>query len=325
MIRRLAEIDTIKKIRSLDPVHTVVIDPLLIPPFESSEEMIVFSEKHRLDLSQAAIKYEAALAGWSEDRVFSHAQKLWGIVKLSIEKGMEGNFDMNGVVTPKAAQLANSFGKQGMLPMGILDIAGPISLAIMEYSNSSGTILCIPTGGASGIVPASIYAAGVHFELSDEDMAKALMAAGMLGVFMSNGNNFCGGEFGCQAEVGCGAAMAAGALAYIMGGTPKQSCDSASMALQCLMGLVCDPVAGVVQIPCFARNMSSTAIAAMCANSVMAGFDAGIPFHEMFEAMKTVGKIVYHSHEIGASTTPTGCRMRDEQAIRDQILRPAAG
>lgn len=323
LIKRLEYQDLIVRIRTLNPVHTVVTNNSLIPPFDSPEEMIAYASNHKIDLWQAAVKYEAALSDWTEDQVFNYGRKLWGIIKVSIEKGMSGDFDMNGIVTQKAGRLAKNFGKTGrLLPMGILDLTVPISLSIMEYSNASGIIVCIPTGGASGIVPGCIYGAGIHLNLDEDEMVKALMVAGILGVFMSKGNNFCGGEFGCQAEVGCGAAMASGALVHIMGGNPKQICDAASMSLQCLLGLVCDPVAGVVQIPCLARNMGCTAIAVVSANAIMAGFDVGIPFSEMFEALKTVGEIVSRSHEIGSATTPTGCRMREEQTLRDKKLRP---
>ena len=129
---------------------------------------------------------------------------------------------------------------------------------------------------------------------------------------MARTNNFSGGGLGCQAEIGCGAAMAAAALVQLQGGTVRQACDAASMALQCLSGLVCDPVAGTVQVPCIARNMSATATAFTCANAVMAGFDPVIPFDEEHDAFVTIGKIVCKCKGIGATTTPTGQKIAAE-------------
>ena len=129
---------------------------------------------------------------------------------------------------------------------------------------------------------------------------------------MARTNNFSGGGLGCQAEIGCGAAMAAAALVQILGGTVHQACDAASMTLQCLSGLVCDPVAGTVQVPCIARNMSATATAFTCANAVMAGFDPVIPFDEEHDAFVTIGKIVCKCKGIGATTTPTGQKIAAE-------------
>jgi L-serine dehydratase len=138
---------------------------------------------------------------------------------------------------------------------------------------------------------------------------------------MAENNNFSGGKLGCQAEIGCGAAMAAGALVQMLGGSPKQSCDAASMSLQSLLGLVCDPVAGLVQVPCIARNMNATATAVVSANSILSGFDAVIPLEDMSFALKEVGKIVSPCKGIGTTTTPTGLTLAREQEKREIAAR----
>lgn len=318
---RLPDRERIRQVRVLEPVHSITWNSMLQPPFTTPEEMVQYIDSKRIEPWEAAIDYEASLSGWSKSEVMEFAQKTWDIAKQSIAKGMESQFDMNGILTPKAMQLSQKFGTADTIPMGVLDICGPIALGIMEYSNSSGIIVCMPTGGASGIVPACIYGTGAYLKIEEKRLVKALLVAGLLGVFLSRGNNFSGGELGCQAEIGCATAMAAGALVQIMNGSAQQICDAGSMALQCLLGLVCDPVAGVVQIPCLARNMGASAIAVMSANAVLAGFEVGIPFEEMSEALKRVGKIVCRSHEIGSATTPTGRRMKKEQVHRDRQLR----
>lgn len=321
LIHELDQREDVIRVRSLAPVHEVVTNKAVKPLFAGAEEMLAYTGKNRCTLWQAAVAYEAALSGWSEARVFEHARGLWDIIENSASRGLEGDFDMNGIVSPKAGLLLKNFKEPGALPMGILDFAVPVSLGVMEFSNASGTIVCIPTGGSSGIVPGAICGAAAHLGSDKDQKVKALLAAGIIGVCMAEGNNFMGGEFGCQAEVGCGAAMAAGALVQMMNGSPRQACDAASMALQCLLGLVCDPVAGLVQVPCLARNMACTAIAVVSANAVMAGFEVAVPLNEMFDAMKTVGRIVCKSHGIGATTTPAGRRMKEEQAERDKALR----
>lgn len=112
----------------------------------------------------------------------------------------------------------------------------------MEYSNSMGVIVCIPTGGSSGIVPGVLYGAGQAMGLDDEKMVEGLLAAGMIGAIMARETNF-SGAWGCQAEVTSGCALATGGLIHLLGGTPQQCCDGASMSLQSLLGLVCDPIA----------------------------------------------------------------------------------
>lgn len=321
LIEELKGWEGVARVRTLAPVNAVVANKERRPPFHGAEEMLAYTEKTGRSLWQAAVDYESALSGWSGREVFEYARKLWRIIEASVEEGLKGGFDMNGIVTPRAGALLDQLTNKPRLPMGMLDLAVPVSLGVMEYSNASGAIVCIPTGGSSGIVPGAICGAAEHLGSDEDRKVEALLAAGIVGVCMGDGNNFMGGEFGCQAEVGCGAAMAAGALVQMLDGTPRQACDAASMALQCLLGLVCDPVAGLVQVPCLARNMGSTAVAVVSANAVMAGFDVAVPLQDMFEAMKTVGRIICKSHGIGTTTTAAGLRMKEEQAARDKALR----
>lgn len=300
-----------RKASFLNPVHPVVCREKAEPPFQTAKEMEAFCRKKRCSIWQAAVKYEAAISGWSEKAVFDYATELWDICLEGIGRGAEGNFDINGMITPKANQLLKKYinkKNKKFFSAGILDFAVPLSLGVMEYSNSAGIIVCLPTGGSSGIVPAAIYSAAPDVSA----MVKAFLTAGVIGVIMARTNNFSGGGLGCQAEIGCGAAMAAGALVQLLGGTVRQACDAASMTLQCLSGLVCDPVAGTVQVPCIARNMSATATAFVCANAVMAGFDPVIPFDEEHDAFVTIGKIVCKCKGIGATTTPTGQKIAAE-------------
>ena len=321
LITLLSNKEEIIKISILEPVYPVIVAEKAIPPFTSAGEMVAYAEKKGFELWQAAIEYEKSLCNWTDKEILDYAKNLWQIILDSIKKGMKSDFSMNGIMTPKAKEISENLNKKNILSMGILDIAVPVSLGVMEFSNAAGVIVCIPTGGSCGIVPAVIYSAGVYLKADNDVMVKALLASGIIGICMAKENNFSGGQMGCQAEISCGAAMAAGALAQMLGGSPKQCCDAASMTLQSLLGLVCDPVAGLVQVPCIARNMSATATAVVSANSVMAGFDPVIPLEDMFLALKEVGKIVSPCKGIGATTTPTGCRLAKEQYKRDMEIR----
>ena len=298
----------------LNPVHPVVCREKAEPPFQTAKELEAFCKKKRCSIWQAAVKYEAAISGWTEKAVFDYAAELWDICLEGLATGSQGKFKIDGMITPKAGKLLDNFGKnigKKYCSLGVLNIAVPLSLGLMEYSNSAGIIVCLPTGGSSGIVPAAIYTAGAGSDTT-APMVKAFLTAGVIGVIMARTNNFSGGGLGCQAEIGCGAAMAAASLVQMQGGTVRQACDAASMTLQCLSGLVCDPVAGTVQVPCIARNMSATATAFVCANAVMAGFDPVIPFDEEHDAFVTIGKIVCKCKGIGATTTPTGQKIAAE-------------
>ena len=140
----------------------------------------------------------------------------------------------------------------------------------------------------------------------------------MAGVFMAETDYF--GGWGCQAEIGCGVGMAAAALVSMMGGTPKQCLDAASMGIQSLIGLVCDSVCGESQVPCYVRNMTGCATALACANAAMAGLDALIPLDEMVTAMMNVGRASrsIKLNSMGANGTPTGVRLEAEEQERQQ-------
>ena len=321
LIELLDNKEEVIKVSILDPVYPVIVAEKAKPPFFYADEMVRYTDKNNFELWQAAIEYEKSLSAWTEKQILDYAGELWQIIVDSIEKGMKSDFSINGIITPKARKMSEYFNEKNILPMGILDMAVPVSLAVMEYSNASGLIVCLPTGGACGIVPAVIYSAGLYLKKDKNEMVKALLASGIIGICMAENNTFSGGLLGCQAEIGCAAAMAAGALVQMLGGSPKQSCDAASMALQSLLGLVCDPVAGLAQVPCIARNMNATATAVISANSVLSGFDAVIPLEDMSLALKEVGKIVSPCKGIGTTTTPTGCRLAKGQYKKDLNIR----
>jgi L-serine dehydratase len=318
---KLINKDDILKIRYIHPINKMVPAGSEKVPFHSAKEMLAYAEKNHMNLYQTAVDYESNITGLSEDQILKNGHELWNIIKKSIDEGLAGNFNMNGIVTPKAKQFKESIDMKKTLPMGVMDIAGPIALGIMEYSNASGVIVCIPTGGSSGIVPACLSGTAKQLGSGENKIVEALLVSGILGVCMADDNHFSGGQYGCQAEVGCASAMAAGAVVYMLDGTAQQSCDAASMALQCLLGLVCDPVAGLVQVPCLARNISCAATSILSANAVISGFDVVVPFDEMFNALKAVGKIVCKSTGMGATNTPTGNRLKEKQLEKDILLR----
>ena len=307
----------VKDIRTVCPVHPIISDVSRVPVFETPEEMVKYCEEHKCTVAQAAIDYEISLSGWGEEQVRNYAKHLLKVMRTSCEKGYEEELVYPRVLSPFASKGRKNIGQQN-LSLGFLDTAFTDAASVMEYSNASGKIVCIPTGGAAGIVPGVLFSAARELASTDEEIYEALMCAGMIGVLMMvDGNEFFGGVHGCQSEVGCGTAMASAALVSLMGGTAQNACDAASMSLQCLMGLVCDPVAGMVQVPCIARNMAGTAIAATCAKSVLAGFDPVIPFGEMCHAMVRTSALVTKTVRNGCRgccTTPTATNLKQEMS-----------
>lgn len=303
----------VARVRVVAPIHPVINDITRKPPFTSPDELVAYCAKHNCSPAKAAIDYEVAVSGWSEEEVRRYGDMLIGIMKDSRTDGFRSGLTFEGIVTPKASKLQGAVGHGNMPSLGLLDDAIPSALGIMEHSNASGKIVCVPTGGSSGIVPGLLLSAADRMNASPDALYEALMCAGLIGVLMMvDGNEFAGGTHGCQAEIACGTAMAAGGLVQLMGGTAQQACDAAAMSLQCFLGLICDPVAGLVQVPCLARNIAGVSVAAASAEAVCAGFEVVIPLDEMSRVMVRVGNDITRELGMccsGCCLTPTGKRL----------------
>ncbi|MDL2225713.1 L-serine ammonia-lyase, iron-sulfur-dependent, subunit alpha [Eubacteriales bacterium OttesenSCG-928-M02] len=311
-LEKIAAIDGVQFIRVLEPVFPVVLNKDHIPPFETAEEMVEYAKKNNLNLYQCALEYESAMSGWTKEAVHDYGKFLWGVITHSIEAGMKREQPIEGYVEASAYLLEEHFEKKKGVSMGALDYGIPAAQAVMEYANSVGVVVCLPTGGSAGVVPGALYGAMKQLDLTEEDMIEGLLAAGMIGGIMARETNF-SGSWGCQAEVGSATALAAGGLTHVLGGDVQQCCDAASMALQALLGLVCDSVGGKVQVPCMARNIGAVSVAVACSNSVLAGFPAFVPFSEMITCMVRVGAaITTVGKTCGTCMTPTGIKMTEE-------------
>ena len=185
------------------------------------------------------------------------------------------------------------------------------SQAVPEVNASMGVIVAAPTAGSSGVVPAVLLALEEEFGLNEKTLLDGLFTAGAVGYLLMKHASVSGAQAGCQAEVGSASAMAAAMAVAMMGGTPEQCLDAASIALSNLLGLVCDPIAGLVEAPCQSRNAVGAANAITSAEMVLSGIKAVIPFTEMMQAMYRVGcKLPSELRETalgGCAVTPTGC------------------
>ena len=193
-------------------------------------------------------------------------------------------------------------------------IAGALRMG--ECNACMKRIVAAPTAGACGVLPAVLLPCRRRYGLSDEALVQALYIASGFGMIIAERACIAGAEGGCQAECGSAAAMAAAAVVEMLGGTPRMAFHGAAMALKNVLGLTCDPVAGLVEIPCIKRNASGAVNALLCADLALAGVESYIPFDEVVDAMYAVGKAMPMSlretAKGGLAVTPTGLRMRDE-------------
>ena len=184
-----------------------------------------------------------------------------------------------------------------LIDLGAADEACLDAMSIMEFSNAHGTIVCMPTGGASGIVPAAVYRTGEQMSKTETEQENALLVAGLIGAFYYPTHYT--GAIGCQAEIGVAVSMASAALCSMMTDDPDTIHCAASLGGQVLMGLLCNPIEGYVQVPCIVRNMAAVPTAVTCANAALAGMDHIVPLDDVVNLMLAVGEKIRPCDEAG--------------------------
>ena len=257
---------------------------------KTGEELLEICEKENISLSEYAIRCEVEEKGLTREEVIDRMRKNLHVMKNAANEGREKEvYSVSGLIGGDGYKI-NNYAKKKTLTGRATNLAMAMALSSSEVNASMGKIVACPTAGSCGILPAVILAAGEQLELNEDELIQGLLAAAAVGMMIGMNAPLSGAEGGCQAECGSASAMGAAAVVEMMGGTPKMSLDAGSIILQNVLGLVCDPVAGLVEIPCAKRNAQG-AITALCtADMVMAGVEAKIPFDDAVSAMYKVGK-----------------------------------
>lgn len=257
---------------------------------KTGEELLEICEKENIKLSEYAIRCEVEEKGLTREEVIDRMRKNLHVMKNAANEGREKEvYSVSGLIGGDGYKI-NNYAKKKTLTGRATNLAMAMALSSSEVNASMGKIVACPTAGSCGILPAVILSAGEQLELSEDELIQGLLAAAAVGMIIGMNATLSGAEGGCQAECGSASAMGAAAVVEMMGGTPKMSLDAGSIILQNVLGLVCDPVAGLVEIPCAKRNAQG-AITALCtADMVMAGVEAKIPFDDAVSAMYKVGK-----------------------------------
>lgn len=257
---------------------------------KSGKELINICQKEQISLSEYAIRKEVEAKGVSREELFLQMKNTLNAMKESATLGREKKvYSLSGLIGGDAYRLQQySNSGKSLMGSGIVT-AMAMAMSSSEVNGSMGKIVACPTAGSCGILPAVILSAGELLNKTDDELITGLFAASAIGMIIGMNATFSGAEGGCQAECGSAAAMASGAVVELMGGTPEMSLDAAAIIFKNVLGLVCDPVAGLVEIPCAKRNVSG-AINALCtADLVMAGVNSKIPFDDALSAMYKVG------------------------------------
>ena len=282
--------------------------------FGNGAALLAYCEEHGATLSEAFLAREAALAaslGYA-DGAAAYLREALAVMRCAARRPIDEALpSMGGLIGGKARKLADLHERGGELCDDQLSCAIAYAMAVLETNASMGRIVAAPTAGSAGVLPGVLLALQRTRGYGDDDLAHGLAAAAAIGYLITRNATVSGAEGGCQAEVGSAAAMAAAASVELMGGTPAQCFAAASNALTNMMGLVCDPIAGLVEEPCQKRNAAGAAVALVSAQIALAGIGNLVDFDQTVEAMRKVGRsLPFELRESalgGIAAAPTAC------------------
>jgi L-serine dehydratase len=287
--------------------------------FTSIASAIAAAEREGKALSQVALEAEAKDQGRPISEIRDALGRALAVMRGAVEKGLVGDlYSDSGLVGGDAAKVNKS--TNGPFAGTPFNSVLARALAVQEVNAAMGVIVAAPTAGGAGVLPAVLTGLAAAKGLSDEKLIDALATAGLIGAVVAERASLSGAEGGCQAETGAAAGMAAGAATEMLGGTPKQVGHAVALAQQGTLGLVCDPLGGLVELPCVFRNATGAAIALAAVEMALAGVEFAIPADEVVDTMGEIGRemdVRYRETAGGGlAATPTGRRLAKERLIQ---------
>ena len=280
--------------------------------FKNASELLALCAQQQLPISEIMRRRECQLGETTRDEVTHRMKRALEIMRSSALTPLKTPVkSMGGLIGGEAKKLEAHYNKKKSICGDVLDKAMTYAMAVLEVNASMGLIVAAPTAGSAGVVPGMMLALQECYRISDQRIVDALFNAGAVGYLAMRNATVAGAVGGCQAEVGIASAMAASAAVELMGGTPEQCLDAASTVLMNMLGLVCDPVGGLVEYPCQNRNAAGVANALIAAEMSLSGIRQLIPFDQMLDAMYAVGKrLPAELRETalgGCAATPSAC------------------
>lgn len=282
--------------------------------YKSLNELVMQAEEQKKKISELVLEEQACVLECSKEEVLERMRQQYQVMKHGEEEGQKENLrSTSGLTGGDAYKMKKVLEEHNSLCGDFMLGALMRATAISELNAAMGKIVAAPTAGSCGILPAAIITMEKEKGCSEEDCVMALLTASAVGMVISNRACVSGAEGGCQAECGAASAMAAAAVVELAGGSPKQCMDSVAISLKNILGLVCDPVAGLVEIPCIKRNSSGVANALTSAQLALCGIQSAIPADEVIDAMREVGNkmdvSLRETAEGGLAHCPTARRL----------------
>lgn len=292
---------------------------ILTDAFESGNNLCSYCNQEKILMSEAMIRREVAQGDLTREEILKEMSRNLSVMRESIRRGLEEHVESVSHLSGGEAMRLFRYAKYEPFSGANTCRVAASAMAVVEVNAAMGQIVAAPTAGASGILPGVLLECGIQRGWTDDQLIQGLFAAGAVGLLFAENATISGADGGCQAEVGVGSAMAAAALVELSGGTPEQSLDAAAMTIKNILGLVCDPVAGLVECPCIKRNAIGSANALLCADMVLCGITSLIPFDEIVSAMLAVGHDMRKEYREtalgGCAATPTG------RAVAEKVRR----
>ncbi|MFD2132368.1 L-serine ammonia-lyase, iron-sulfur-dependent, subunit alpha [Pseudogracilibacillus auburnensis] len=284
--------------------------------FRTVTELVEIAEQEKMPISEVMIRQEMEMKNRSYEDIFAQMEKNLTVMEEAVEAGLKGVESVTGLTGGDAVLVQQYRKEKTPLSGNILLDAVSKAMATNEVNAAMGVICATPTAGSAGCVPGVLFAVQEQLHPTREQMIRFLFTAGAFGFVVANNAFISGAAGGCQAEVGSAGAMAAAAVVEMAGGTPQQSAEAFAITLKNMLGLVCDPVAGLVEVPCVKRNAAGSSLAIVSADLALAGVKSRIPCDEVIGAMYRIGKTMpvqlRETGEGGLADTPTGRFLRDK-------------
>lgn len=276
-------------------VHNFIIDPVLPTlankegkvPFTCASELLEYAKDKDMEMWEMGALYESIRSGRTQEEIIAQMDYILKIMQKSVETGINGTQYKDRILGEQAKLIQKNKKRlvKDQLMTGVIESI----TAVMEVKSSLGVIVAAPTAGSCGCLPGTVIGLGKYLEATQEEMIHGMLAAGLVGAFFAQNATFAAEVAGCQVECGAGSGMAAAAVAQMLGGDVRECVDASSVALQNITGLVCDPVANRVEVPCLGKNVMGGVNAIASANMILAGYDKVIPLDETIAAILDIG------------------------------------
>ncbi|SDK57171.1 L-serine ammonia-lyase, iron-sulfur-dependent, subunit alpha [Natronincola ferrireducens] len=285
--------------------------------FTTGAELLDLCKQSNKNISEIMMMREQNTSDLTERQIIDKMMSSLQIMKEAAHRGITQEVkSVSGLIGGDAKKINDRSKKEKSVCGLIMSKAISRAMAVLEINAAMGRIVAAPTAGSCGILPGTLITVGEEFELNDEALLQGLMTASAIGMIISRNATVAGAEGGCQAETGSAAAMAAAAVVELVGGTPEMALDAAAMCIKNILGLVCDPIAGLVEAPCEKRNAIGAANALISAEMALAGVKSIIPFDEVVDTMYRVGRCLpdelRETAMGGLAATPTGKKLHEQ-------------